>query len=58
VPSFAPKVSFRDAAFELALWQQHHPGQTAPDPGLDAMFDRVVTSYHAAESLFFVPPST
>jgi nucleoside-diphosphate-sugar epimerase len=58
VPSFTPRVSFRDAAFEFGRWQHNHPGQTAPDPGVDAMIDRVVNSYHAAERLFSEPPST
>lgn len=52
VPGFAPGRSFHRAVVELVSWRQEHPTETAPDPAVDAVMDRLVACYHAAEAVF------
>ncbi|MGA3221473.1 MAG: NAD-dependent epimerase/dehydratase family protein [Acidimicrobiales bacterium] len=52
VPGFAPQRSFHRAVDDLVHWRQEHPTETAPDPAIDAVMDRLVGCYHAAEGAF------
>jgi nucleoside-diphosphate-sugar epimerase len=52
VPSFAPSVTFPDAAFEFCRWRRQHPAETTSDPVVDQIFERLVRGYRAAEKIF------
>ena len=52
VPSYAPVLTFHRAVRRMLAWRAEHPAQTAPDPATDAILDRLVKGYHAAEKAF------
>lgn len=52
VPSYAPALTFHRAVRRMLAWREAHPEQTAPDPATDAVLDRLVEGYHAAEKAF------
>lgn len=52
VPDFAPRINFADGARRIIAWRAAHAGAAVGDPGLDAIFDRLVRGYHAAEEAF------
>jgi nucleoside-diphosphate-sugar epimerase len=48
VPAFHPVVTWPQGVRRLAAWRADHPGSTRPDPGIDAVMDRLVRARHAA----------
>lgn len=52
VPDFVPRTPFHRAADDLLRWRAAHPAETAPDPAVDAVMDRLVAGYHAARDAF------
>jgi hypothetical protein len=36
----------------MLAWRAAHPEQTGPDPATDAVLDRLVEGFHAAEKAF------
>lgn len=52
VPGYAPSLTFHRAVLRMVRWRAEHPEQTAPDAGTDAVMDRLVQGYHAAEQVY------
>jgi nucleoside-diphosphate-sugar epimerase len=52
VPAYAPRMSFHRAVLRMVEWRAAHPAETAPDPVVDSMLDRLATGYHGARELF------
>lgn len=59
VPAFGQRLTFHRAIHRLLDWRAAHSEATAPDPGTDALLDRLVTGYHASREAFaaFAPSS-
>jgi nucleoside-diphosphate-sugar epimerase len=52
VPGFAPRLTFARAVHRMVAWRRAHPELTRPDPATDAILDRIVGAYHAAEAAY------
>ncbi len=52
VPAYSPRISFGEGARRIAAWRAEHPDRSASDPSLDAVFNRLVSGYRAAEEAF------
>jgi nucleoside-diphosphate-sugar epimerase len=52
VPSYAPALTFHRSVRRMLEWRAAHPEQTASDPATEAIMDRLVEGYHAAEKAF------
>lgn len=52
VPSFAPRITLSETVPRMLAWRAARPDATAPDRAVDAVLDRVVSAYHAAEKIF------
>ena len=52
VPSYAPRITFHRAVLRMVEWRAAHPAETAPDPVVDSMLDRLAEGYHGARAVF------
>lgn len=52
VPEFSPKIDFAEGARRIIGWRAQHPDIAVGDPALNAIFDRLVRGYRAAEDAF------
>ena len=52
VPSYSPGLTFHRAVRRMLEWRAAHPAETAADATTDAVFDRLVQGYRAAEQAF------
>ena len=53
VPGFAPRLTFHRAGARMVAWRARPPGHApARDAATDAVLDRIVDAYHAAEDVF------
>lgn len=52
VPEFVSTISFANGARRIAAWRAEHPNIAVGDASLNAIFDRLVRGYHAAEDAF------
>ncbi len=52
VPSYAPTMSFQRAVLRMVEWRAAHPLETAADPFVDSMLDRLTVGYHKARDVF------
>lgn len=58
VPGFGQRLTFHRAVHRMLDRRAVHPEATVPDPGTDALLDRLVTGYHASRKAFeaLAPP--
>ena len=52
VPDFSPSVRLDRAVPELVAWRSAHPAETAPDPKVDTVLDRLVHGFHELARIF------
>jgi nucleoside-diphosphate-sugar epimerase len=52
VPDFAPRLTFHAAALDIIGWRAEHPGDCQPDPGVDAIMDRLASGHRSARDIF------
>ncbi|MBW4043331.1 MAG: NAD-dependent epimerase/dehydratase family protein [Acidobacteria bacterium] len=52
VPAFGQRLTFHRAVRRMLDWRATNPRATAPDPGTEALLDRLVTGYHAGRDAF------
>jgi nucleoside-diphosphate-sugar epimerase len=52
VPAYAPRMTFHRAVLRMVEWRAAHPVQTAADPVVDSMLDRLAEGYHGARAVF------
>ena len=52
VPAFGQRLTFHRAVRRMLDWRAANPEATAPDPGTEALLDRLVTAYHAGRDAF------
>lgn len=52
VPSFRPQITFTSAVPRMLRWRAEHRADTAPDPQVNEVMDRLAGGYHQAAGIF------